>query len=125
MSYIIVSENSNLAHEFSTFSCLAVPKPFQKLYNFYIIVMYYITGVPDFIGWALNKVICTFVYNRSEPCTEPWLEGRLWLVHPFLGEQFHECCVSTWSGMRRKRILISYFTQVSVLGNLELTFIVR
>lgn len=58
MSYIIVNEKSSLAHEFSTFSCLAVPKPFQKLCNFHMIVMYYITGVSDCIEWALNKLIC-------------------------------------------------------------------
>lgn len=105
MSYIIVNEKSNLAHEFSTFSGLAVPKPFQKVFNFHITIMYYITGAPDFIEWALNKMICSSVYKRSEPCMEPWLEGRLWLVHPFWGEQCHECCGSTWSGIR-KRILI-------------------
>lgn len=96
MSYIIVNEKSNLAHEFSTFSCLAVPKPFQKLYNFHIIIRYYITGVPDFIEWALNKVDCISVCNRSEPCMEPWWKGGFgwcipsWVNRAMSAVEWHE-----------------------------------
>lgn len=82
MSYIVVNKKFNL----STLLCLAVPKPFQKLYNFHIIITCYINGVPESPEWRLNKLLHSSMHNRSESCREHWMEWRPWLVHLLLGE---------------------------------------
>lgn len=86
MSYIVVNKKFNLAHEFSRLLCLAIPKPFQKLYNSHIIIMYYINKVPESPEWRLNKLLHSSTYNRRESCMEHGLEPRPWLVRLFLGE---------------------------------------
>lgn len=50
MSDIVVNKKFNLAHEFSTLLCLAVPTPFQKRCNFHIIVTYSVNGVSELLS---------------------------------------------------------------------------